>query len=127
MSTRRFCDLCERPLTPEDDQPFVRAFSYNTNADPASAIGFIMITNEHNHALTDVCSRCKLRVVTEGEHHVVKLPKIATLQPMSPKDMEVPVKLFAEPSEPLLPKEPPKPTPPPEPIFEPSLPTGKQT
>ena len=121
MSTRRFCDLCERMLTPEDDTPFVRAFSYNTNKDPQLAIGFIMITNEHNHALTDVCSKCKLRVVTEGKPHEVKLPKIATLQQMASKDVAVPVKLFAEPKEPQLSKEPPKPAIP-EPIFEPSLP-----
>lgn len=124
MSTRRFCDICDSPLTPEDDRAFVRAFSYNTDKDPALAVGFIMITNEHNHALTDVCSRCKLRVVVEGQPHEVAMPKIATLQPMPAHDIKPKVELFTAPPPPtpVLSEAPPKPPEPPEPIFVPSLP-----
>lgn len=119
--TRRFCDICDAPLTPNDDKPFVRKATFAKNPNFV-AIGFIMITNEYNHALTDVCHGCILKVVSEGQPYTPDVSKIATLQPMPAADQKPKVQLFAEPQPPLLPKEPPKiPPPPSEPIFEPSL------
>jgi len=74
MATRRFCDICDTPLTPEDDQPFVRVYSPTRIPAPNKVVGHVMIMNEHNHVLTDVCNGCKLIVVNEGT------PQVATLQ-----------------------------------------------
>ena len=74
MATKRFCDICDLLLTVEDDTPYTRKFHYGENL-AREAVGHIMIVNEQNHALTDVCIRCKLKVVNEGD----PIP-IATLQ-----------------------------------------------
>jgi len=79
MASRRFCDLCDEGLTPEDDKPFVRLYSSPETSN--NAIGHIMIVNEQNHVLTDVCNGCKLKVVNEGKpHDPTNMPQIATLQ-----------------------------------------------
>jgi hypothetical protein len=106
MATKRFCDICDKQLTAEDDIPFVRELKYTRLNDglpsdqAPKAIAYVAITNEENHPLTDVCSGCKLRIVTDGSAPETKT--VATLQPMVAQDSPTPVALFA------LPKTPPK-------------------
>jgi hypothetical protein len=80
MATRRFCDLCDEPIQPEDDQPFIRVYVPTHSGIRAvpKAVGHIMIMNEQNHVLTDVCNGCKLKVVNDGASQT--LPAVATLQ-----------------------------------------------
>ena len=128
MATRRFCDICDAPLTPADDIAYVRAFSYGTmppGEKRPQAVAYIEITNENNKPLTDICNGCKLRIVTDGESTTKPEPtRIATLQPEVAADVQPPVTPFRAPPTPpsaLLPEKPPLPTPPPV-VFEPSLP-----
>lgn len=107
MATKRFCDICDELMQPKDDQPFSRMVEYgprHVDSSGAKAFGFIMIVNENNHPLTDVCNGCKLRIVNEGED---ELPKgqspVATLQPVA-ADQPAGIGLFAIPP---LPKSPP--------------------
>lgn len=138
MATRRFCDLCDQPLTPEDDQPLVRALSYtpisatgqrNYSAEgppKLQAVAYVEITNENNKPLTDVCIGCKLHIVSDGLPTTQPKPSpIATLQPKVPADTQSEIRPFAapvvQPSK-LLSETPPKLQPEPPTIFEPSLP-----
>lgn len=127
MATRRFCDLCDQLLIPEDDQPFVRTLNYGdypNDEKPSQAVAYVEITNQNNKPLTDVCNGCKLRVVTDGKPTSRPTPvPIATLQPEVPADRKAPVTLFRAGEAPssLLPETPPKPTPPI--AFEPSMPS----
>jgi hypothetical protein len=124
MATRRFCDICDQPLTAEDDKPFVKLFKYyppggahTTQEEKSEAIGHIMVTNTHGHILNDVCNPCKLKVVTDGTIYSTAIPpKIATLQPKVAADTEIPVSPFKV----TLPEKPPLPIPPPI-RFEPSM------
>lgn len=129
MATKRFCDICDTQLTPADDQPFVRELAFYSPGDREAnqlpdrkAVAFIAITNEENHPLTDVCSGCKLRIVTDGQPPA-KPVAVATLQPNLASDTPVaitPFRLSEKP--PILPRRPPAHQPP-EPIrYEPSLP-----
>src|SRR3954471_18189565 len=103
MATRRFCDICDQPLQPQDDQPFVRAYEYRppgeivddeTVTPPLKAVAYVEITNQNNKPLTDICSGCKLHIVTNGEPTTRPTPRpIATLQPEVPADRKPPVKL----------------------------------
>jgi hypothetical protein len=72
--TKRFCDLCEKEMSPEDDKPFVRVMN--------NVVVSLMVTNEHLHAINDICHDCKVKVVNNGKPFPDKesLP-IATLQP----------------------------------------------
>lgn len=79
--TRRFCDLCETEMVPEDDKPFVRQLS----AGDTKVVVSLLVTNEHLHAVTDICNQCKIKIVNEGETYVA--PQIATLQ----KHIETPI------------------------------------
>lgn len=102
MATKRFCDVCDILLTTIDDQPLIRTISLPESEKLVTAS--VMITNENNHALTDVCLKCKLNVINLGE-----APReVATLQ-LSPK-------LYRGPE---LPTE--RPPPQASPTFEPSL------
>lgn len=109
MATKRFCDICDKQMQPEDDQAFSRSLEYfkppfgpreiNQKKD-AKAFGFIMIVNENNHPLTDVCNECKLKIVNEGtDESPNNTSSVATLQPVA-ADTRPPVKLFTPPSEP---------------------------
>lgn len=129
MATRRFCDLCDNPLKPEDDVPLVRVLEYPderlAGQKPNKAFAYVQVTNENNHPLTDVCIGCKLSIVTNGELAPTTVT-IATLQPQVAADTPVPTPFFK------LPEKPPQvplvaqPTiPVPEVQFEPSLPARK--
>ena len=118
--TRRFCDMCDKEMSTEDDLPFIRKLKFGN--PQKMAIGFIMITNEFNHTISDICSDCKLAIVTQGLPHVIEGSTVATLQPMVPSDQEMPVMLYREPKPPDLPDKPPQLPPNPPVKFEPSLP-----
>jgi hypothetical protein len=75
--TKRFCDVCERPLTPEDDKPFIREYTSKVPTDSKVVVSLV-VTNEHLHQVSDVCNKCKIKVVNEGRPYVA--PQIATLQ-----------------------------------------------
>src|SRR3954471_2084057 len=128
MATRRFCDLCNAQLTPADDQPFIRVLNFRTYSDEPTVAGeepvldrkataFVAITNENNHALTDICNGCKLKVVNKGEVKTSTQPSpIATLQPSVAADATPTIPLYAAPPQPtpVMPDKPPTvPTPPP--------------
>lgn len=137
MATRRFCDICDKPLTNADVQPLVREFAYRLRGPSGEfepypegeepiknkVVAYVEITNANNHPLTDICIECRLRVVSDGTP-VSKPTAIATLQPMVAKDVVPRVELFSapeiKPSE-LLPKQPPQAPEQPEPIFVSSL------
>jgi hypothetical protein len=134
MATRRFCDICDQQLKPEDAQPFVRAFEYRPPGEdtqdgfvplPLKAVAYVEITNENNKPLTDICNGCKLLIVTHGKPTTKPGPTpIATLQPEVAADVQPSVTPFRAPPTPpsaLLPEKPPLPTPPPM-VFESSLP-----
>lgn len=139
MATRRFCDLCDQQLKPEDAQPLVRALSYTPVSSTGErdwpegepepqAVAYVEITNQNNKPLTDICMRCKLRIVTDGLPTTKPSPvPIATLQPNVPADRKAPVTLFRAGQAPssLLSETPPT-VPKPEPpiIFEPSMPVA---
>lgn len=117
MATKRFCDICDQPLKEEDDKPFIRVFEYNLTADSdsnkkAKASAHVMILNEGNHVLTDVCIGCKLKIVNDGKPPTPVQQKIATLQPAPttmPSTPLPPIRTF----EPSLREEPPSSIPPP--------------
>lgn len=138
MATRRFCDICDKPLTNADVQPLVREFAYRQRgADgeilPIAAgeeplqnkvVAYVEITNANNHPLTDICIECRLRVVSDGTP-VSKPTAIATLQPMVARDVAPRVELFAAPEikpSTLLPIQPPHAPVVEQPVFEPSMP-----
>lgn len=82
--TKRFCDLCEKEMTQEDDLPFIRQLLLNSHGSTDAAIVVsLAVTNERLHAVHDVCNRCKLRIVNEGAPYVS--PAVATLQPHTPR------------------------------------------
>jgi hypothetical protein len=123
MASRRFCDMCDAQLTPEDDQPFIRELNYipvgpdgdhvwpKGEPEP-KAVAAIVITNEQNHPLTDICLGCKLKVVTDGQTPT-KPAGIATLQPNVASDTKAPVTLFRLPKDPpMAPRRPPAHQPP---------------
>lgn len=87
MATKRFCDICDSLLTEEDDKPFIRSYPYTENTVERTitkrAVGHIMIMNEQNHVLTDVCTACKLHIVNEGTIVDEFKEGVATLQPVS--------------------------------------------
>lgn len=131
MATRRFCDICDKALVPDDDAPLVRVLEYipiawgpeeDERLTRPQAFAYVAITNEQNHPLTDVCIGCKLKIVTDG-HPAPKVAPIATLQPQVASDssIETPFFRLAEKPPTLSPRTPPTP---PAPIakFEPSLP-----
>lgn len=82
--TKRFCDICEKPLTPEDDKPFVR---YHASKD---AQIMLVVTNSNGGVLTDVCENCKQVIAIDG----ALIPpqreptEIATLQYQPPRMQE---------------------------------------
>lgn len=137
MATRRFCDICDKPLTVADTQPLVREFAYCPRGpdgeippqvegeEPVKnkVVAYVEITNANNHPLTDICIECRLRVVSDGTP-VSKPTSIATLQPMVASDVTPRVELFAaperKPSE-FLPKQPPHAPEQPAPVFVPSM------
>lgn len=139
MATRRFCDLCDRALQPEDDQPLVRELEYTPISSTGErvwpegepkpkAVAYVEVTNQNNKPLTDVCLGCRLRIVTDGTATVKPSPSpIATLQPEVAADRPPVLKPFAAPTlvpSKLLPETPPKAEPvAPPPPFEPSMPT----
>ena len=69
--TKRFCDLCQKELIPEDDRPFIRHLN--------QVVVSLVVTNEYLHAINDVCNSCKVSVVTEGAEGMPK-QEVATLQ-----------------------------------------------
>ena len=72
--TKRFCDLCQKELKPEDDIPFIRHIN--------TVVVSLIVTNEFLHAINDVCNSCKVSVVTEGSMGIPKKDNrpVATLQ-----------------------------------------------
>lgn len=137
MATRRFCDICDKPLTNADVQPLVREFVYRQRGadgeilpdvageEPIKnkVVAYVEITNANNHPLTDICIECRLRVVSDGTP-VSKPTAIATLQPMVASDVTPRVELFAAPEikpSALLSKEPPHPLVTGQPVFVPSM------
>jgi hypothetical protein len=138
MSTKRFCDVCDRPLKNDDTLPFARQLIYTIPSDEkdfpageerskAVLIASVQVTNRNNHILTDICHACILRSVTDGTP-VEPPTTIATLQPRVAADEQPSVALFQTPPPPtpILPEKPPQPPQPARPaapqIFEPSLP-----
>lgn len=90
MATKRFCDICDSLMSPNDDKAFSRSLEYGNKPIPhgshvKKAFGFIMIVNEHNHPLTDVCNGCKLKIVNDGVDELPRGPagQVATLQPVA--------------------------------------------
>jgi hypothetical protein len=69
--TKRFCDLCQKEMSPKDDVPFIRHIN--------TVVVSLIVTNEHLHAINDVCNDCKVSVVTEGAEGIPK-KEVATLQ-----------------------------------------------
>lgn len=82
--TKRFCDVCERPLSPEDDKPFIREYTSKIPTDSKVVVSLV-VTNEHLHQVSDVCNKCKIKVVNEGRPYVA--PQIATLQKQQPPSL----------------------------------------
>lgn len=75
MATKRFCDICDTLFTEEDTQPLIRILKYGEQqGSTLIARASVMITNEHDHVLPDICVPCRIKIITEGE-------KVATLQP----------------------------------------------
>lgn len=72
--TKRFCDLCQKELIPEDDKPFIKHIN--------TVVVSLIVTNEFLHAINDVCNSCKVSVVTEGTEGMPKKDNrpVATLQ-----------------------------------------------
>ena len=134
MATKRFCDVCDALLQPVDDKDFIRTLFIPDREQQAGVspvgrkvLAYVQITNENNHPLTDVCNRCKLKVVNEGTDEVPTPTTVATLQPQVAADARPAVHLFRPPPPALMPDKPPivpppKPPPPPPTNFEPSLP-----
>lgn len=80
--TRRFCDLCDKPLQPEDDKPFIKQLPLGVGASNAMIVVSLAVTNEHLHIITDICNSCKLKVVNEGQQYTAPSQiRVATLQP----------------------------------------------
>jgi hypothetical protein len=75
--TRRFCDICDKPLTPEDDLPFIR---WHAEKDVQVMVA---VTNSVGGILNDICQNCKEIIVIDGkpERPAAVQQKIATLQP----------------------------------------------
>jgi hypothetical protein len=121
MASKRFCDICDALLTTADDQPFIRDLAYappnmervHGDAKYAHVLGYISITNENNHPLTDVCNGCKLKIVNEGQPTSKPNSRIATLQQPVAADSRPGIQPFRLPEKP--------PTAPPPPKIEPSL------
>jgi len=105
MATRRFCDLCDEPIKPDDDKPFVRCFT-PPRQGAEKVIGHVMIMNLQNHVLTDVCNECKLRVVTDGDDYDPASAPVATLQPNFVKPVPVPTPIPVLPFTPSIPPAP---------------------
>jgi hypothetical protein len=90
--TKRFCDLCQTEITPFDDQPFIKQLSIPNSE--STVVASLVITNERLHTVNDICNRCKLRIVNEGQPF--RSSSVATLQ--QPPRPEVMPRLFtAEP------------------------------
>jgi hypothetical protein len=77
--TKRFCDLCETEMTQLDDLPFIRQLPLRNSS---AVVVSLAVTNEHLHAVNDICNQCKLKIVNEGEPYVS--PHVATLQQTRP-------------------------------------------
>lgn len=81
MATRRFCDICDKELKQEDDKPFIRSFLNNANE---YVYAHVMMLNKNQHVVTDICNKCKVNTVSNGEIPPTGVStNIATLQPSS--------------------------------------------
>lgn len=77
MSSRRFCDICDNPLTTEDDKPFIRYFT-----EKPIQISLIPMRVDGG-AANDLCVSCKLNIASLGSPTLpdyTKVEGIATLQ-----------------------------------------------
>lgn len=60
MATRRFCDLCDQPMQPQDDEPFIR---HSPLKDIQIAL---IVTNQSGGVVNDLCNSCKVELVLHG-------------------------------------------------------------
>ena len=96
--TKSFCDRCEAEITEADRQPFIRE---DTKSNIRIAL---IVTNLNDHAIVDVCNRCKAEIVSNSDSS--SLPVVAISTPQTPKQIfqtEAPPVTF-EPSMPPQPK-----------------------
>jgi hypothetical protein len=74
---KHFCDRCEKELTPEDQTPFIRQME--------DVVVSLMVTNEHLHAINDICNSCKIEIVTHGKPYqrsdTPSVPEIGVFKP----------------------------------------------
>ena len=97
--TKRFCDICEQELTLLDQMPLIREIEVLKKLGYTRAMAYVAITNERNKPLTDICQKCKIKIVTEG-HTPAQSGQgktIATLQPEVAADLKPSLEPFAEP------------------------------
>lgn len=119
---KHFCDRCERPLGPQDFDPFIRV-----DVEKRIIVS-VMAMDENQKPITDLCNLCKNQILRDGvPTKTVAIPHMTTVQEASPLPIEEvatsqpePTTHIFEPSMPvgvggtkpaLLPKEPPSPMP----------------
>lgn len=80
--TKRFCDICDKPLNDSDDKPFIR---FHKEKDVQI---MLVTTNSIGGVVNDICVECKQTLALEGEVEPPKREPIATLQIPAPPSME---------------------------------------
>ncbi|SRR6266404_9232722 len=61
MASKRFCDRCDQPIVPADDEPFIRQ-------DVAKNIQIALMVTCLNgvQVVPDICTKCKMEIVIDG-------------------------------------------------------------
>lgn len=116
MSTRRFCDYCDKPLSLEDAAPIVREYELPVispeleRLPPVKLQAHLVVYNSHLHPVVDICHRCQHLVLENGVQIATLQPeKITSLVSSVAADVPPPVQLYKEPDTTHLPVRPPAP------------------